>query len=54
MHRENLIETSECVPCTEIGKNLKIVVPKSKWHPHKACQDPDEEIQNDFLGSDTK
>ena len=32
------------------GKNLKPIVPKSKWHPHKACQEPNEEIQIDFGG----
>ena len=25
-------------------------MPKSKWHPHKACQEPNEEIQIDFGG----
>ena len=50
MHRENLTKTSDCVPCTEIGKNLKHIVPKSKWHPHKACQKPNEEIQIEFGG----
>ena len=50
MHREILAKTSDCVPCTEIGKNLKPIIPKSKWHPHKACQEPNEEIQIDFGG----
>ena len=50
MHREILAETCDCVPCTDIGKNLKPIVPKSKWHPHKACQEPNEEIQIDFGG----
>ena len=50
MHREILAETSDCVPCTKIGKNLKPIIPKSKWHPHKACQEPNEEIQIDFGG----
>ena len=45
MHREILAKTSDCVPCTDIGKNLKPITPKSKWHPHKACQEPNEEIQ---------
>ena len=30
MHREILAKTSDCVPCTEIGKNLKPILPKSK------------------------
>ena len=48
MHREILAKASDCVPCTDIGKNLKPIIPKSKWHPHKACQEPNEEI--DFGG----
>ena len=50
MHRKILAKTSDCAPCTEIGKNLKTLTPKSKWHPHKACQEPNEEIQIDFGG----
>ena len=50
MHRETLAKISDCVPCTEIAKNLKPVIPKSKWHPHKVCQEPIEEIQIDFGG----
>ena len=42
------------VPCTDIGKNLKPIIPKSKWYPHKACQEPNEEIQIDFGGPITK
>ena len=49
-HREYLAKTFDCTPCTEIGKNLKPIVPKSKWNPHKACQEPNEEIQIDFGG----
>ena len=37
-------------PCTDIGKNLKPIVPKSKWRPQKGCQEPNEEIQIDFGG----
>ena len=50
MHREILAKASDCVPCTDIGKNLKPIIPKSKWYPHKACQEPNEEIQIDFGG----
>ena len=50
MHREILAKTSDCVPCTEIGKNLKPVIPISKWHPHKVGQEPNMEIQIDFGG----
>ena len=50
MHREILAKASDCVPCTDIGKNLKPIIPKSKWYPHKACQEANEEIQIDFGG----
>ena len=50
MHREILAKTSDCVPCTHIGKNLKPIIPKSKWYPHKACQETNEEIQIEFVG----
>ena len=50
MHRKILAKTSDCVPCTDLGKNLKPIIPKSKWHPQKTCQEPNEEIQIDFGG----
>ena len=50
MHREILAKTYDCVPCTVIGKNLKPVIPKYKWHPHNLCHEPNEEIQIDFGG----
>ena len=50
MHKEILAKTSDCVPCTDIGKNLKPIIPKSNWHPHKLCQEPNEEIQINFGG----
>ena len=42
-----------CRPCTDIGKNLKPVVPASKWNPLLNCSEPNEEIQNDFGGAIT-
>ena len=48
MHIEILAKTSDSVQCTEIGKNLKPVIPKSKLHPHKLCHEPNEEYQIDF------
>ena len=50
MHREILAKICDCVPCTDIGKNLKPIIPISKWHPHKLCQEPKEENQIDFGG----
>ena len=49
MHRI-LAKTFDCVPCIDIGKNLKPVIPKSEWHPHKLCPELNEEIQIDFGG----
>ena len=43
-----LAKTSDCVPWTDIVKNLKPVIPKSKLHPQKVCQEHNEEIQIDF------
>ena len=43
-------KTSDCFSCTDIGKNLKPDIPKSKWHPHKLCHELNEEIQTDFGG----
>ena len=48
MQREILAKTSDCVLCTDIGKNLKYIIPKSKWYPHKAFQEPNEETQIEF------
>ena len=48
MHREILNKAAQCKPCTDIGKNLKPVVPASKWKPFLQCTEPNEEIQIDF------
>ena len=50
MHREILNKAAQCKPCTDIGKNLKPVVPASKWKPLQTCTEPNEEIQIDFGG----
>ena len=50
MHREILNKAAQCMPCTDIGKNLKPIVPASKWKPLLNCSEPDEEIQIDFGG----
>ena len=54
MHREILDKDAQCKPCTDIGKNLKPVVPDSKWKPLLNCSEPNEEIQIDFGGPITK
>ena len=50
MHREILNKAAQCKPCTHIGKNLKPVVPASKWKPLQTCKEPNEEKQIDFGG----
>ena len=50
MHREILNKAAQCRPCTDIGKNLKPVVPASKWKPLLNCSEPNEEKQIDFGG----
>ena len=50
MHREILNKAAQCKACTEIGKNLKPVVPASKRKPLLNCSEPNEEIQIDFGG----
>ena len=51
MHRELIVKTTECKPCTVIGKNLKSVFPAEQFNPHIPCVEPNQEIQFDFGGS---
>ena len=50
IHRDILAKASECKACTEIGKNLKSVIPHRKWTPLPKCSEPNDEIQLDFGG----
>ena len=50
MQREILNKAAQCKPCTDIGKNLKQVVPASKWKPLFNCSEPNEELQIVFGG----
>ena len=50
MLREILNKAAQCRPCTYIGKNLKPVIPASKWQPLQNCSETNEEIQLDFGG----
>ena len=50
MHREILNKAAQCKPCTDIGKNLKPVVPASKWKPLLNCSEPNDEIQVELGG----
>ena len=50
LHREILNKASQCKPCSDIGRNLKPIVPASKWKPLLNCSEHNEEIQIDFGG----
>ena len=50
IHRDILAKASECKACTDIGKNLKSVVPHRKRAPLPKCSEPNDEIQLDFGG----
>ena len=54
IHRDILVKASECKACTEIGKNLKSVIPHRKWTPLPKCSEPNDEIQIDFGGPNFK
>ena len=45
-----MAKASECKVCTKIGKNLKPVIPHSKWSPLPKCIEPNDEIQIYFGG----
>ena len=50
IHRDILAKASECKACTEIGENLKSVIPHRKWTPLPKCSEPNDEIQLGFGG----
>ena len=50
INRDLINKSKTCRPCTEFGKNLKSINPKSHWAPLPQCSEPNEEIQLDFGG----
>ena len=50
INRDLINKSKTCRPCTEFGKNLKSIIPKTKCSPMKPCVEPNEEIQIDFAG----
>ena len=50
INRGLINKSKTCRPCTEFGKNLKSIIPKTRWAPLPPCSDPNEEIQLDFGG----
>ena len=47
MHRELIVESTECKPCTAIGKNLKSVIPAKQFTPHIPRVEPNQSIMGD-------
>ena len=47
-HRDIISKPAKCNPCVKFGKNLKSIIPASKWAALKLCKVPIEEIQIDF------
>ena len=50
INRDSINKAKTCRPCTEFVKNLKSIIPTSKWSPIIPCVQPNEEIQIDFGG----
>ena len=50
MYKEILNKAAQCKSCTQIGKNLKPVIPASQMQPLLNCFEPNKEIQLDFGG----
>ena len=50
VNRDLINKSKTCRPCSEFGKNLKSLIPKTKWAPLPRCSEPNEEIQIDFGG----
>ena len=51
INRDLINKSKTCRPSTEFGKNLKSIIPKTKWSALKPCVEPNEEIQVHFGGS---
>ena len=50
INRDLINRSKTCRPCTEFGKNLKNIIPKSHWAPLLPYSEPNEAIQLDFGG----
>ena len=50
MHGDIITKRAKINPCVKIGKNLKAIIPSSKWAPLKLGKVANEEIQIDFGG----
>ena len=50
MHRDTLNKAAKFKSCTDIGKNLKPIIPLSKWNLHVNCSEPNKKIQIDLGG----
>ena len=54
INRDLINKSKTCRPCTEFGKNLKSIIPKTKWSSLKPCVEPNEEIQIEFGGPNNR
>ena len=51
MNRELIVKSTECKPCTAIGRNQKSVIPAKQFQPHIPCVEPNQENHIDFGGT---
>ena len=51
IHREIVILNQNCPPCIKIGKNVKPIIPKNLTSKLPPLQEPNEEVQFDFVGT---
>ena len=50
MKPEIIVKTTECKPCTAIGKNLTSVILAKHFKTHLPCVEPNQEFPSDFGG----
>ena len=50
MKRELIVKSTECKPCTAVGKNTESAIPAKQFHSHIPSAEPNQEIQIDFGG----
>ena len=51
LHCDIITKTTKCNPCVKIGKNLKSIIPASKWAPLTLYKKiPNEEFKIEFGG----
>ena len=48
MNHELIVKSTDCKPCSAIGKNLISVIPAKQFQPQIPCAETNQEIQIDF------